>query len=180
MSGRVRCGIGMLVCLCMICGRVYGDELLVGGGYGEQVGRNGIGQDNAVVDILYDFSDVDWRNWRVTLGLGASWLWNDFDEHEVFIGSLVPTFRYFLAESESMDFYVFVSTGFSYMTEPSLGQQLLGGYFAFNDFFGLGAYMGPEQDWSVNVCWRHISNAGLFDPNEGIDIPFYLMVGHRF
>ncbi len=161
-------------------GRSDGGELLVGAGYGEQVGLDSFDQNNAVVDVLYDFYEIDRYHFRLSLGAGVSWLWNDFDDQEVYIGSLFPTLRYFFGESEQFKPYAFVTTGFSYINEPGLGHQLLGGYFAFNDFFGVGTYMGAERTWSMNLCWRHISNAGIFKPNQGIDIPLCVLVGRRF
>jgi len=67
------------------------------------------------------------------------------------IGSVNPTLRYYLYEAEHFKPYVFVTTGFSYLTEKQLGDQLLGGYFAFNDFFGAGTYVGRERRWSVSA-----------------------------
>jgi len=161
-------------------GQGYGGELLVGGGYGEQVGRTDFDQHNAVVDVIYEFYEIDKNDFRLSLGVGVSQLWNDFDDETVLIGSMLPTLRFFFGESTRFKPYAFVTTGFSYMTEPGLGHQLLGGYFAFNDFFGVGSYIGPERKWSAGICWRHISNADLFQPNDGIDVPFYMLVGRRF
>lgn len=180
MKHLVRLWLCIALCLCTILGWARGDELLIGTGYGKQSGNPLVSQNNAVIDVIYDFYGTRWKEWGLSLGAGASWLWNDQDKHEVFITSLVPTLRWYFQESDSLRPYLFASTGFAYMTEPRLGGQVLGGYFAFNDFFGLGTYCGHELKWNVSVCWRHISNAGLFDPNDGIDIPLCVMVGRTF
>jgi len=180
MNSRVRRLAVFLVLFFGAGGRGYGGELIVGAGYGEQVGLVGFEQDNAVVDVLYDFYEIDRKDVRLSLGVGVSQLWNDYDDETVLIGSVLPTLRYFFGESKRFRPYAFVTTGFSYMTEPGLGHQLLGGYFAFNDFFGVGSYLGGERLWSASICWRHISNAGLFKPNAGIDVPVCLLVGRRF
>lgn len=177
MTGRMKYWTAVLAWGLVISPAVLGGELQVGMGYGEQVGLTDAPQNNAVFDILYDVYAFDQACWRLSFGVGLSWLWDDFDNEEVLIGCIYPSLRYYMGESELFKPYLFVTTGFSYLTEPALGQQLLGGYFAFNDFFGAGAYVGRERLWSVGFCWRHISNAGLFDPNNGIDVPFCILVG---
>lgn len=152
-------------------------ELMVGFGYGGQI--HAPPQNNAVIDLLYDFCSYNRGNWQLSGGVGISWLWDDFDHDEVLVGSVYPSLRYYLGETERFKYYAFITTGFSYMTEPGLGQQVLGGNFAFNDSVGVGTYVGRERLWSVAFCWRHLSNAGLYTPNEGIDIPFCLLVGRR-
>jgi len=179
-KSAARCRAVLLGFFLLAGGRGYGGELFVGAGYGEQVGLVGFDQDNTVVDVLYDFYEINRQDFRLSLGAGVSRLWNDFDDETVMIGSLLPTLRFFFGESTRFKPYAFVSTGFSYMTEPGLGHQLLGGYFAFNDFFGVASYVGRERVWSASICWRHISNAGLFEPNAGIDLPLCLLVGRRF
>lgn len=174
-----RCLCGMLL-LANLSWATHGGELKAGIGYGEQVGLTGYSQDNAVVDVLYDFYFINGESWRFSLGTGVSWLWNDFDRNEVWIGSVLPSLRFYFPESAFFKPYAFVTTGFSYLTEPKLGHQILGGYFAFNDFFGVGTYLGHDKRWSVEWCWRHISNAGFFEPNQGIDVPLCILVGRRF
>ncbi len=68
----------------------------------------------------------------------------------------------------------------SYISETHLGLRSLGGHFTFNDFVGVGTYIGPEREWSLGWSWRHISNLGIYEPNMGIDIPFYVVLGRRF
>ena len=169
------------LCLCLGVGAsVFGGELQVVTGYGDQIGFHTFPQKNAVVDVLYDCYQFHYDSWQLSAGVGVSWLWDDFDHQEVLVGCIYPSLRYYLGESERFKPYVFATTGFAYLTEPGLGQQFLGGYFAFNDFFGVATYVGRERLWSVGCCYRHISNAGIFQPNEGIDIPFCVLVGRGF
>lgn len=154
----------------------YGKELRTGIGYGQQVGSN-LHQNNAVVDVVYDFYEEDWKSLQLALGGGVSWLWNDFDDEDVLMFSVLPSFRYCFYEGTNFKPYLFAGAGPSYMTEPQLGHQSLGGYFAFNGFYGLGMYLGKDQRWNVNWFWRHISNAGIHSPNSGIDIPFCVTIG---
>lgn len=179
MKNGIKGWLKLLVVPLLIAPSVVGDELRVGMGFGQQVGTP-VSQDNAVIDVLYDFRDFNWKALQLSLGVGVSWLWNDFGSDDVLIGSIIPTFRVYLHDGERFKPYVFASPAPSYLTETKLGRQILGGYFAFSGYYGAGAYIGCNKLWSVSWCWRHISNAGIFDPNAGIDVPFCLIVGRRF
>lgn len=178
-KGRSRavCGVWLIS---LLASAAWAGELHVGGGFGEQVGNLGPSQHNSVVDVSYDFYDLQWESWQVTLGAGISAFWNDYDDKSVLIFSVLPSLRYYFAESELFKPYVFATGGPSYLTEKKLGRQLLGGYVAFNDFIGVGTYVGRERVWSAGWCWRHISNADLYKPNEGFDVPFCFFIGRRF
>ena len=68
----------------------------------------------------------------------------------------------------------------SIMSDNSLGYQEQGFRFLFSDFFGVGAYVGRDKLWEVSWSWRHLSNAMLFPPNPGFDVPFTFSVGRVF
>ncbi len=94
--------------------------------------------------MLYDFYRIDQGEFQLSFGVGLSWLLNDFDRKEVLLGCIYPSFRYYLTGSEFFTTYVFATTGFSYMTDPSFGHQILGAIFPST------ILSGQEPMWGAN------------------------------
>ena len=156
-----------------------GGELLLGMGYGEQLGER-TSQDNGVVDLSYDFYAKKEARLQFTLGAGISWLWTDFQNDNLYMLSILPSVRCYLGESRYFKPYLFLTIGPSFLSEDRLGMQRQGGHFTFNDSLGVGTYVGSERLWSVRWCWRHISNGSTQSRNEGIDVVFHLTLGRKF
>jgi lipid A 3-O-deacylase len=157
-----------------------GGELLMSAGYGEQVGSQS-GQDNAVVDLIYNFYTKDFGKLEFSLGAGGSFLWTDKDNKEhVFLVTILPLIRYYFGNSEKYRPFVFLGAGPSYMSNNDLGEQESDGRFTFNDFVGAGLRFGEDQQWTASICYRHISNASIYDQNDGIDVPTCLLVSRKF
>ncbi len=155
-------------------------ELYLGGGYGTQFGVEEVSQDNGSADLILDFYAVDWKAFRFSLGLGYSYLWTDLVAHDVNVWGVVPSARFYFSRKMKYQPFIFAASGLSYLSETRLGNQDLGGHFAFNDFFGIGIHLGHGQQWTLGYCWRHVSNAGLFKPNDGFDIPVHFLVSRTF
>ena len=173
-------------CLCLFLGAFfqgyssYGGDLLLGMGYGEQIGERS-SQNNGIVDVSYDFYAWEKSRIQFLLGAGVSWLWTDFrDGEELHMVSILPSVRCYLGESKYFKPYIFLTIGPSYLSEDQLGMQRQGGHVTFNDSLGVGTYIGSEKRWSVRWSWRHISNGSTRSPNEGIDVVYYLSVGRKF
>jgi hypothetical protein len=79
--------------------------------------------------------------------------------------------------------YFFVrALGPSYISARKLGNQEQGTNFAFQAQLGLGLTLdkvGPRGS-IVAISWKHFSNAGLFEENDGIDLPLVLSLGMKF
>lgn len=59
-----------------------------------------------------------------------------------------------------------------------LGRQMSTN-FQFGDHVGAGVTLGQKHDWDVMVRFQHLSNAGIQNPNPGINF-LQLRVGHWF
>jgi hypothetical protein len=180
MSARLGIRVGLLIGAAVACRHAQGRELYVGAGYGEQIGLDGENQNNGIADIVYDFDHLDVNGFRFSIGAGFSWLWSDFDSQDVYLFCIVPRARYHLIKNGGFRPFVFATVAPSYLSETTLGDQHLGGHFTFNNSFGIGVRMGDEKAWSLSWCWRHISNAGLFKPNNGIDVPNCITLSREF
>ena len=40
--------------------------------------------------------------------------------------------------------------------------------------------IAPADTWFIAASYKHFSNADLFAPNDGIDLPFVLTLGQRW
>ena len=45
----------------------------------------------------------------------------------------------------------------------------LGGKFRFGDLIGFGGLLGAKDRFEVGYGFQHLSNAGISDPNDGIN-----------
>ena len=177
MGWKVR--VGLLWCVVLLVPYSRSGELMVGAGYGEQVGSRS-GQKNGIVDLIYNFYEKPWGDLHLLLGAGGTWLWTDHDSDTIFMGTVLPSVRYYFGGTRKYRPYLFLGVGPSYMSSKNLGNQRSGGRFTFNDFVGAGVQLGAEQQWSIGFCYRHISNGSLYDSNDGFDVPFTFHVSHRF
>ncbi|QBG48844.1 acyloxyacyl hydrolase [Verrucomicrobia bacterium S94] len=136
-------------------------------------------QYNAVVDLGYMFYSKEWTRVEFDLGAGVTWLGSNEHKDAVYAFSIIPALRLYFWNTASFRTYVMAAAGPTYLTESYLGNMELGGYFAFNDFVGVGVRFGEEEKWNATLGWRHISNAGLFRPNRGFDVPVYFLLGKK-
>ena len=161
-----------------------GDQLNIGLGHGPQVGPNVDYQENSVVDVNYTFYNSFFGKtdrWEFRVGAGYSYLWTNVEENShVNVISIPLTLRWYFKESTYFKPYLNATAGPSLMSSKSLGYQEQGSRFIFNDYFGVGTYVGKEKVWELSWSWRHLSNALLFPPNPGFDVPFTFSVGRVF
>jgi lipid A 3-O-deacylase len=66
------------------------------------------------------------------------------------------------------------------LNHTRLDDRNLGIHFAFQDRFGIGAFLGASDNISLGVHAVHYSNAHLSIHNSGITIPLVLDIGYRF
>ncbi len=76
--------------------------------------------------------------------------------------------------------YVELGIGVSFLSNNHLGHRNLGGQFAFQDIIGLGLHWKTTRSWSLSYHYLHYSNAGLFPPNQGIDVKHLISFTYEF
>jgi hypothetical protein len=176
---------GLLCCLGL--SPAYAENALrivVGAGYGPQWSNNTVQQNNSVIDLNFFFAELPIPRLgpsTLLMGLGYSYLWTDeainTDNHVV---SLLPAYRYTFPEFKGIQWFIHVASGPSIMSSKNLGQQEQGSKFIFNNYIGIGARFGKKHQWELSYTWRHLSNADIFKPNNGFDVPFYFSLGRVF
>ena len=82
-----------------------------------------------------------------------------------------PVFIYgFAGLNNNMLSYLEAGIGMSYLSEETIGGRDLSSHFQFEDRVGIGAKIGKQKTHDLNLRYMHYSNAGIKQPNEGIDI----------
>lgn len=108
--------------------------------------------------------------------------WKSRDHAEWFRTlSLYPLFRFTLLRTRPADLYVAYSlAGPTYMSKTVLDGRATGNAFTFQDFMGMGFFLGPRRHLNVGVKINHYSNGNIFTENAGVKIPYTFNVGYTF
>ena len=113
------------------------------------------------------FTDQRWQ-------LGGYWdaqigAWdNDAGPGSLADISLTPVFR--LASADS-PIYFEAAIGFHYLSDyPSRGGSRFAPKFQFGDHLGIGARFGARKEHDLGLRLQHLSNAGIKNPNPGINL----------
>ncbi|MEX0333368.1 acyloxyacyl hydrolase [Vibrio tubiashii] len=159
-------------------------QLNIGIGHGPQAGKYVDAQKNSNLDINYTFQSKRFEsnpNVEFRMGVGYSYLTTNIEQNsKLHVVTVLPSIRYNFEPNENFQTYIGVAAGPSLMSGNQLGYQEQGSHFLFNDYITIGAYLGKNKDWEVSWSWRHLSNADMFLPNPGIDVPFSFSLGKRF
>jgi hypothetical protein len=173
------------------------DEITASIGGGPQFGSDysGVNADqvNRTLGIEYTFLTVP-RGSRSSFQFGAGYTYigtdsSNFDSlHAISIYPqlrMIPgpdsTIRDWFAASTEPFFYV-RALGPTYISSNRLGSRVQSNNFSFQAQIGVGFSIqrSDNRDFTMSLSFKHFSNAGLFDDNDGIDLPFQLNFGFRF
>jgi hypothetical protein len=156
------------------------DELSLNAGFGPQMGAD---QDNWGGGLDWEF----WRHARsqrqfFSLGVGYTHLRTDAASNtELRAFSLYPQLTLLASKTaQQWQPYFFVrALGPTFIDGKRLGEREQAERFVFQAQVGAGL-IAPDNSWFVAVSYKHFSNADLFSPNDGIDLPFVLTLGQRW
>jgi len=117
----------------------------------------------------------------VDLGASASY-WKSQGDKEVFqTMSVYPLLRFVLKHTEAADYYLGYSiAGPTFITESIIDGRDTGDRFTFQDFVGVGAFLGRTRRYNAELGLKHFSNGNIFTTNPGIKIPLTLTLGLTF
>jgi hypothetical protein len=183
------CSFSLIVTL-VHCTASHADELALFGGAGPQAGSD---QRNRVVGFEYSFFTYE-RSQRQQLQVGVAYAryeTNANPSEELHVVSVFPQLTFYppktsrLAQAMPKGVLPYFYTrmlGPAYISQSSLGEREQANHFAFHAQIGAGFVFESEKGRQVvaHVSWRHLSNANLFSPNDGIDVPVVLTFGVRF
>lgn len=121
------------------------------------------------------------RRFGLDLGGSAS-LWRSRGEREGFAAlSVYPLFRLTAVRTRPADLYLFYSVaGPSYISRSVIDGHDTGGGFTFQDFMGVGAFVGRGRRVSAVLKINHYSNGNLLTANAGVKVPLTLGLGVTF
>ena len=101
--------------------------------------------------------------------------------HEINDYGITPVLRY-APTTPSGDCIPFLEAGIGvhYLSQHDLyAGHDMSTYFQFGDHIGAGVTLGSQHDWDVMMRLQHLSNAGIQNPNPGINF-LQLRVSHWF
>lgn len=87
-----------------------------------------------------------------------------------------PTWRY--NPSLWRNCYAEFGSAAGLLSRSRVGNRDLGGHFQFTTHASLGRRFGDALSWRIGLRFQHTSNAGLEDPNPGLDT-LLVEVGYR-
>jgi lipid A 3-O-deacylase len=126
---------------------------------------------------------------------GASWLKSKIGHlsgyHEFSLGhweyesesvtqiAYSPVFFFqFAGPGKSVLAYLEGGIGVGYLSEKTIKDRDLSSHFQFEDRIGAGVKIGGQHEHDLNFRYMHYSNAGIKQPNEGIDIFIFSYTYH--
>jgi hypothetical protein len=113
---------------------------------------------------------------------GSAGLWRSRENAEWFRTlSIYPLFRFTVWRTRPADFYLAYSlAGPSYISKSILDGRATGNGFTFQDFMGMGVFLGPRRQFNIGVKINHYSNGNIFTENAGVKIPYTFNLGYTF
>ena len=95
--------------------------------------------------------------------------------------SAFPLFRFTPLRLRALDAYLDYSlAGPTLISRSAIDGQDTGRKFTFQDFMGIGVYVGSGRHVNVEVRIGHYSNGNLFPQNAGVSIPLTFNLGYAF
>jgi opacity protein-like surface antigen len=121
------------------------------------------------------------KRFAFDLGASASF-WKSRGDGEEFVSlSGYPLFRLTLVHTKPADLHLFYSlAGPSWVSKSVIDGRDTGGGFTFQDFMGVGAFLGKGRRVSAALKINHYSNGNLLTDNAGIKVPLTLGLGLTF
>lgn len=129
------------------------------------------------------FTDHSWNltgYWDVGIGR-----WTPHDaaggNHDVNDFGITPVWRIVPAQSSaSVVPFAELAVGAHYISDHEIyNGRNMSTHFQFGDHVGAGLSLGPQHDWDVMVRLQHLSNAGLQNPNPGMNF-YQLRLTHWY
>lgn len=93
-----------------------------------------------------------------------------------YLAGFVPMFRYD-TKILNTDFFLKAGIGANYLSQTRVGTRTLGGHFIFSNMLSIGSRFINTKNFLIEISYlfRHISNAGIYDSNEGFN-SHYLII----
>ncbi len=119
------------------------------------------------------------RLWEFDIGY---WEWDDPKPHregDLAEVALRPTFRLQRGPERAGRPYLEGAIGIHFLSETVVSDRELSTNFHFGSHLGVGFYFGPKNRYDLTLRLQHLSNAGIENPNPGINF-YILRLGYYF
>ncbi len=114
-------------------------------------------------------------------GTNLSYWQSRKNRENFFTVSLFPLLRFTAFRSETTDIYFIYSVaGPTYISRIITDGLRTGRHFTFQDYMGMGAFMGSHKKLNTEIRIMHYSNGNLFPENDGYMIPLTFNLGYSF
>ena len=116
-------------------------------------------------------------DWGVSVGR-----WISHKNHEEFYTfSIFPALRLWLVHSASADLYFAYSVaGPAVLTRRVIDERDAGSYFTFQDYLGIGMFLGKSKCLNLSLKLLHYSNGNVLPKNPGISAPVSFNIGYTW
>lgn len=106
--------------------------------------------------------------------------WRSQQEQDRFYTvSIYPQFRFVFLRTRSADVWaVYSLAGPTYLSRSVIDGADMGSRFTFQDFMGVGAFVGRSRRVSLGVKINHYSNGNMFTQNAAVTVPITITVGY--
>lgn len=89
--------------------------------------------------------------------------------HDVYAFGIQPMVR-FIKDQGAIRPYIEAGVGLRLLSHPTISDEYtLSTAFQFTEVVGVGAQFGAHQQYQAGFRYQHISNAGMKEPNPGIN-----------
>jgi opacity protein-like surface antigen len=153
----------------------------IGYGYAKELGESYINKGFLLDMTLYKIQ----ADSKLDFSLKAStayWKAGTTDNNTLFTAGIGIGARAYFTRTAWISPYIHASISPSYISAKKFGNKEQGSHFVFQDTFGFGVEIGPPNGnkIDINYMFIHYSNANLFTPNNGYDIPAVVNIGYLF
>jgi hypothetical protein len=159
-------------------------EIAAGYGYGQEIEEDYHNQGYEISGKFYKFPPIDNTLVFTIDGAVAYWRSSADQNRQLTTVTIAPAARayFFNPCYNTIRPYLEVSFGPNYLSQKVLGEREQGSHFCFRTTLGGGTEIGltPTQSLDLNLHLAHYCNAGIFKPNQGIDVLYIFTVGYQF
>jgi opacity protein-like surface antigen len=114
-------------------------------------------------------------------GAGAASLKSKDRGEEFHTASLYPVLRFTAVRSRPVNFYFDYSlAGPTFISRTTIDNQDTGRRFTFQDFMGVGVFMGRGRNLNAEIRIVHDSHGNLFPHYAAVTVPLGFNVGYAF
>jgi hypothetical protein len=115
------------------------------------------------------------------LGASFSYLESRVNKNKFYTLSVFPLFRFALLHTKPADLYFNYSlAGPAFISLVNIDNTPTGKRFTFQDFMGMGVFIGKHRNMNVEINIAHYSNGDLFPDNNGVKVPLTFNLGYTF